>query len=554
VPNSIAIVILNYRTPELTLECLESLETEIDENTQVVIVDNASNDGSADRIERAIEQRTWSDWAKLVRAPANNGIAAGNNLGMRSVPADAYLLLQSDVRLQHGALRHLRSAMRTRPDAGVIGPALLDRRGRVEHSAFRNPAPQSEVLRAAHKGALGRRFERHQIVLPHSDRPFEPDWLAFACVLIRREVIHRVGLLDEAYFMCFEDVDFCRRARAGDFRVLYWPAAKATHLEGGTKTSADGAPRKRAPHEYYVARAHYFARFYGRVGLWQANLLWFLGRSLALPHELLGEVRPVHRKHEAFDIWTNAWRPLKLVRGSSVPQPPRARRESGEHEIALGVGTRNDNPRDIGLLSLIAEDFRTHDSRVFEPGLWAVVLHRLGNARMDVRPRLLRVPFSLGYRMAFTGVNWLWGIDLSYTVKLGRRVRIWHHGGIVLNAHSIGDDVHIRHNTTFGIVRRSEDDKKPRIGDRCDIGVGACVLGDVTVGDDCVIGANSVVLHDLPPGATAVGAPARPVHSSGPGPERDEAAEHRERERDRLTPLALHRHRPLRANMPRRTR
>jgi serine O-acetyltransferase len=248
----------------------------------------------------------------------------------------------------------------------------------------------------------------------------------------------------------------------------------------------------------------------------------------------------MHRKHEAIDIWTNAWNPLPGERARQQPHA-RQRRVSGEYTLPTGEGERNENPQDIGLLALLAEDFRTHDSHVFEPGMWAVVLHRLGNARMDVRPRLLRAPFSLAYRMAFTGVNWLWGIDLSYTVKLGRRVRIWHHGGIVLNAQSIGDDVHIRHNTTFGIVRRSEDDQKPRIGNRCDIGVGVCVLGDVSVGDDCVIGANSVVLHDLADGSTAVGAPARPVHGHA-----------RERDSGRApTPLAR---RAGRAQLPRGTR
>jgi serine O-acetyltransferase len=174
-------------------------------------------------------------------------------------------------------------------------------------------------------------------------------------------------------------------------------------------------------------------------------------------------------------------------------------------------GSTNQNPRDIGLIRLLAEDFRTHDHQLFEPGFWVVALHRLGNARMSVRPKLLRAPLSLAYRTAFIGMNWLWGIDLLYTVKLGRRVRIWHHGCIVLAPHSIGDDVHIRHKTTLGIARRVDKHLRPTIGNRVDIGVGACVLGDVNVGDDCVIGANSVVVRDLAAGSTAVGAPARPL-------------------------------------------
>jgi serine O-acetyltransferase len=182
------------------------------------------------------------------------------------------------------------------------------------------------------------------------------------------------------------------------------------------------------------------------------------------------------------------------------------------------LGSYNNNPRDISLLKLLAEDFATHDRSLLEPGFWAVALHRLGNARMDIRPRLLRAPFSLGYGALFRAVNWGWGIDLCYTVQLGRRVRLWHHGGMVLGARSIGDDVHIRHNTTFGLLNREERQSKPVIEDRVDLGTGACIVGDVTVGHDSVIGANSLVLRDVAPHSTMLGVPARPVRMQAPPP------------------------------------
>jgi serine O-acetyltransferase len=114
----------------------------------------------------------------------------------------------------------------------------------------------------------------------------------------------------------------------------------------------------------------------------------------------------------------------------------------------------------------------------------------------------------LAYKVGFTSINWFWGIDLGYTVKLGRRVRLWHHGGMVLTAKSIGDDVVIRHNTTLGIARTHDVTKRPTIGDRVDIGTGACILGDVTIGDDSVVGANAVVTKSFPSHATLVGIPA----------------------------------------------
>ena len=200
-----------------------------------------------------------------------------------------------------------------------------------------------------------------------------------------------------------------------------------------------------------------------------------------------------------------------LVTNRAVPRSQRGD-QAPSHDGPLPDGASNENPDGMGLMELIVEDLRTHDYDALAPGFWAVAVHRLGNARMDVHSKVLRAPLTVAYHAAFTGVNWLWGIDLSYTVKLGRRVRIWHHGGMVLGARAIGDDVHIRHNTTLGLASRHERTAKPIIGNRVDIGAGAAVLGAVTVGEDAIIGANSVVMRDLPAGSTAFGVPARPVN------------------------------------------
>jgi len=177
----------------------------------------------------------------------------------------------------------------------------------------------------------------------------------------------------------------------------------------------------------------------------------------------------------------------------------------------LAKGDVNNNPPGIGFLALLREDLRTHDRNFFEQGFWAIAVHRFGNWRMGIRPKLLRAPFSLFYKFLFKWVEWTCGITLPYTTRLGRRVRIWHHGGMVLHARSIGNDVHIRHNTTFGVSHRDRNTEIPVIEDCVDIGCGACILGNVVVGRSSVIGANSVVLTDVPPNSVAVGIPARVV-------------------------------------------
>lgn len=174
-------------------------------------------------------------------------------------------------------------------------------------------------------------------------------------------------------------------------------------------------------------------------------------------------------------------------------------------------GERNQNPPGVSLRALIAEDFRTHDRSLLEPGFWAVATHRFGNWRMDVEPKLARVPLSVAYRIAHNALKLGFGIDLEYTVALGRRVRLWHHGGMFLGARRIGDDVHIRQNVTLGVAHRDAPDDKPVIEDGVDIGAGAAILGDVRVGEGSVVGANSVVVRSFPSGSTLFGVPARPI-------------------------------------------
>ena len=103
-------------------------------------------------------------------------------------------------------------------------------------------------------------------------------------------------------------------------------------------------------------------------------------------------------------------------------------------------------------------------------------------------PRIVRAPLTILYRLMFLFVECAAGISLPYTIRLGRRVRIWHHSGIILHARAIGDDVQIRQNTTMGIASVDRPHDIPTIGDRVDIGCGACILGGITIGDDCKIG------------------------------------------------------------------
>lgn len=178
---------------------------------------------------------------------------------------------------------------------------------------------------------------------------------------------------------------------------------------------------------------------------------------------------------------------------------------------ALPDGSRNMNPDDISFWGLVKEDFLTNDRSLFHQGFLMLFVHRFGNWRMDLRPKLLRAPFTVLYRFLNKLTQILFGMKLDYTVQVGRRVKLEHFGGMILGARQIGDDVVIRQNTTFGI--RSTDDlcAKPIIGNRVDIGAGAVVVGNITVGENAIIGANSVVFSNVPKNTVVIGVPARAI-------------------------------------------
>ena len=206
------------------------------------------------------------------------------------------------------------------------------------------------------------------------------------------------------------------------------------------------------------------------------------------------------------------WRPL----GALIDQVDQA----GDFHALMGQpggapplpdGSRNLNPPGISFWDLVREDYRTNDASLLSQGFLMLLVHRFGNWRMGVRAKLLRAPLTLIYRF-FNKMSQFWfGMKLDYTVKVGRRVKLEHFGGMILGARAIGNDVTIRQNTTFGIRSTDDLNAKPIIGDFVDIGAGAVIVGNVTIGDNAIIGANSVVFTNVPPDAVVMGVPAKVI-------------------------------------------
>jgi serine O-acetyltransferase len=169
-------------------------------------------------------------------------------------------------------------------------------------------------------------------------------------------------------------------------------------------------------------------------------------------------------------------------------------------------------PDSLSFWQLIQEDWIAHDRDWTKPGLRAVIVHRFGVWRMGIEPKFLRAPFSLLYGMLYRKVRNTYGIELPYTVNLGRRVVIEHQGDIVIHGFcTIGDDSIIRQGVTLGLRYLEKPFDAPKLGKRVNVGAGAKLFGNIEVGDDVNIGANAVVLCDVPARSTAVGIPAKVI-------------------------------------------
>ena len=168
----------------------------------------------------------------------------------------------------------------------------------------------------------------------------------------------------------------------------------------------------------------------------------------------------------------------------------------------------------LGLWQQIKEDWIAHGRDWTKPGFRAVAVQRFGVWRMKVEPKLLRAPLSILYRSLYRKIRNTYGIDLPYSVKLGRRVVIEHQGAIIHGSCTIGDDCIIRQGVTLGNRYLDKPLESPQLGDRVNVGAGAKILGKVNLGDNVNIGANAVVLSDVPAGKTAVGIPAKILAST----------------------------------------
>jgi GT2 family glycosyltransferase len=313
-PLQLAIVIVNFRTPELVIDCLKTLLPELDDlNARVVVVDNRSADDSSEIIQAWLIQHDMNSKVLFVQSECNAGFASGNNIGIKSLNAHHYLLLNSDTLIRPGAIHAILDTAARFPEAGMVSPRLEWPDGTGQESCFRFPSPFSELSDASKTGLIDRLLGKYIVALPVQTQIARPQWTSFACVLIKDEVFRQIGLLDEGYFMYFEDIEFCHRARMAGWTIVHNPEARVVHLRGGSSpVKKQTTLRKRVPRYFYESRTRYYYQTYGCLGLTAANLLWWLGRPVSgIQQIILGRADKAAIEGQWLDIWTNWLNPLK---------------------------------------------------------------------------------------------------------------------------------------------------------------------------------------------------------------------------------------------------
>jgi N-acetylglucosaminyl-diphospho-decaprenol L-rhamnosyltransferase len=289
-PAAILVIIVNYRTPDLALNAVAALADEARGrgDTQVVLVDNGSADGSAERIADGIPARGLGDICTAEPIADNRGFAAGNNRGLDAYRRtsggalpDTVWLLNPDTIPQPGAITALVDFLAAHPDAGIAGGRCLWEDGGVRHSAFRFHSPRTELTAAVGFGPVTRLLGNRQVAVPIADVPTRVDWVSGSSLMLRRAVIEALGPMDEGYFLYFEEADYCARAADAGFGCWYVPASRIVHIGGqATGVTGQGRTAMRRPRYWFFARARFFLHRYGGAQTHLANLLWLLGYPL----------------------------------------------------------------------------------------------------------------------------------------------------------------------------------------------------------------------------------------------------------------------------------
>jgi GT2 family glycosyltransferase len=248
----LSVILVNFNDRAHLPACLGSLEKALSGlSAEVILVDNRSGDGSPELVKASFPGVT------LIENDQNVGFPKANNLGFRHSRGEFILFLNTDTVVPADAPARLLAEIKARPEAGAVGPALVQPNGRFQVSFGKSVGFFSEMRQKLILNPY------YGIALRHSGRPRAVGWLSGACFLARREALQAAGLFDEGYFLYFEDIDLCRRMAEKGFSLVLYPGVRVFHV-GGAATSSRRWPSRL---EYRRSQLRFYEKHSSRLSL-----------------------------------------------------------------------------------------------------------------------------------------------------------------------------------------------------------------------------------------------------------------------------------------------
>lgn len=267
----VSVIIVNWNTQNELRACLASLQDTGDVSAEIIVVDNASSDASVSMVQEEFPG------VRLIVNQENAGFAKGSNMGIAASHGRYILLLNPDCVVSHGALETLVQFGDENKDAGILGLKVLNVDGTIQHSCRRSPTFGAVLFRNAVLGRIypNNPYTREYLLASWDHNSVkEVDWVSGAALVMRREMIEDIGMLDERFFMYCEDMDLGCRARESGWKVVYLPTAVVTHAKG---RSSDKDPNRmiiehhKSMYRYYMkhnaGHSPYIMRYVVAAGL-----------------------------------------------------------------------------------------------------------------------------------------------------------------------------------------------------------------------------------------------------------------------------------------------
>ena len=239
----LSIVILNYKSKGLLKQCLRGIELVKPQlEYEIIVVDNASKDDSVDMVKNEFLNQPRQN-IKIIVAPENRGYAVGNNLGIREAQGKYIIILNPDIIVLSDIFTPMVNYMEQHPKLGLAAPKLLNPDGSLQMSCLQFPRTITPIYRRTPLGKLGfaKKYLRRYLMMDwdHCENR-AVDWVLGACFMFRKSALDKVGLLDESFFMYFDDIDWCRRFWEAGYQIHYLASVETVHYHKRESAESPG--------------------------------------------------------------------------------------------------------------------------------------------------------------------------------------------------------------------------------------------------------------------------------------------------------------------------